>query len=332
MTNAIEISGLTKRYGPVVAVHGLSLTVSCGETFGLLGPNGAGKTTTVECIEGVRRPDGGSIRVLGIDAVRYPQQVKARIGVQLQATSLPPLITPREALELFASFYPNHRPAASLLGWAGLAEQADRPYERLSGGQKQRLALALALVNDPELVILDEPTAGLDAHARNELHELIKQFRDEGRTVLLTTHYIEEAEKLCDRVAILHRGRLIACGHPAELIREVGAQHSVELTVRGPTVERLAIPEGCRLVVRSQPRADRLRLKLLTESLSRAITELVQQLPPGSEIESLHVRSATLEEAFLKLTDDINADRTAAETSSNAPVGQNRIPADTGTP
>ncbi len=310
MAHAIELDELTKRYGSVVAVSKVSLTVDRGETFGLLGPNGAGKTTTVECIEGVRRPDSGSIRVLGIDPIRYPNQVKARIGVQLQTTSLPPLITPREALDLFGTFYPRRQPTASLLDWAGLREHADRPYDRLSGGQKQRLALALALVNDPELVILDEPTAGLDAHARHELHQLIERFRDEGRTVLLTTHYIEEAERLCDRVGILHRGRLIACGRPAELIRTVGAQHSVELTVRGPNLGQFHIPGSCHVVSRDHPASDRLQLKLLTESLSDTLTELIQHLPPGAELETLHVRNATLEEAFLKLTDDA---RTATE-------------------
>ncbi len=300
---AIEISGLVKRYSEVTAVDHLSFCVRVGETFGLLGPNGAGKTTTVECIEGIRRPDAGTIRVLGFDPITNPAAVKARIGVQLQTTSLPPLITPREALQLFATFYPRHREPDELLDWAGLSAHADRPYDSLSGGQQQRLALALALINDPALVILDEPTAGLDAHARHELHELIGRFRREGRTVLLTTHYIEEAERLCDRVAIMNHGRLIACDKPQRLIEAVGAQHTVEITLTGPSELSVPpVPARCRVVDCTRPGPNELHLTLLTDSLPESLPALISSLAPDYTISSLHVRNATLEEAFLKLT------------------------------
>ena len=215
----LAVRDLVKRYGAVEAAAGVSFEVADGEVFGLLGKNGAGKTTTLECVLGLRRPDSGSILVGGIDAVAHPDRVKALVGAQLQATALQDRITPREALWFFASFYRTPANPDELIQQFGLAEKADAPFETLSGGQKQRLGVALALVNEPKLVVLDEPTAGLDAQARRELHEIIGKIRSGGRTVVITTHYIEEAHQLCDRIGIIDRGKIVAAGRPDDLIR-----------------------------------------------------------------------------------------------------------------
>jgi ABC-2 type transport system ATP-binding protein len=301
---AVQVQGLVKRYGTVVAVDGLSFEVAEGEIFGLLGPNGAGKTTTVECIEGLRVPDEGKVWVLGHNPFREPSAVKERIGVQLQATSLPSYLRVREVLELFGSFYRRHRPAEELLAWAGLSEVAHRLYQNLSGGQKQRLALALALVNDPQLVILDEPTAGLDAHSRRQLHELIMRLKTEGKTVLLTTHYIEEAERLCDRVAIIDRGKLIAIDTPQNLIAQSGEASRIDIVTDRPltiaTLRHLpAVTE-----VRAQEGADGNGIaRLWTKDLPRTLTELMALLYQ-QQISLLHlsVTRPTLEDVFVRLT------------------------------
>ncbi len=221
---AVHIEGLVKRYGGVTAVDGVSLDIggrgegAAGEIFGILGRNGAGKTTTLECVIGLRRPDAGEITVAGIDAVREPAMARRKIGVQLQATALQDKITPRQALGLFAAFYSEPADIGDLLRRFGLEAKADAAFDTLSGGQKQRLALALALVNRPEIVILDEPTAGLDAEARRELHDAITEVKRAGHTVILTTHDIAEVERLCDRIAIMDRGRFVAVGRPGELV------------------------------------------------------------------------------------------------------------------
>lgn len=214
---AIEIAGLEKRYGPISAVDDLSLTVGPGEVFGVLGPNGAGKTTTVEILEGYRAPDAGTVRVLGLDPTREGADLRPRIGVMLQEGGLYPGITPREALALFATYYPSPRDPGELLERVGLVDAAGTLVRRMSGGQKQRLSLALALVGNPELVFLDEPTAGMDPRARLTTFELIEEMRARGVTVLLTTHAMDEAEQLCDRVAIVDHGRLVALGSPSDL-------------------------------------------------------------------------------------------------------------------
>ncbi len=221
----VTVRGLRKTYpGGVRAVDGLSFEVQPGEIFGLLGPNGAGKTTTLGLLEGLLQPDGGQVRVLGLDLPAQAAAVRRRIGVQLQRTSLIPDLTVREQLEVFARLYemPNpRRLAADLLARLNLTHKAEALPDALSGGQQQRLALALALVNEPQLVFLDEPTAGLDPQARRSLWRLIRELQAQGRTVILTTHYMEEAERLCDRVAIMDHGRLLALGAPSQLTAQL---------------------------------------------------------------------------------------------------------------
>jgi ABC-2 type transport system ATP-binding protein len=218
MELALAVAGLVKQYGRTRAVDDLHFEVARGEIFGLLGPNGAGKSTTLETIEGLKRPDSGTIRVLGRDPVTEPRAAREQLGVMLQSTQLPARLRVGEAVRLFAAFHSRPRPPDQVLAQVGLAERGHVAFQELSGGERQRLALALALVHDPTLLLLDEPTAGLDPRARRGLHELLLELKGRGKAILLTTHYIDEAEHLCDRVAILHHGRLRACGPPAELI------------------------------------------------------------------------------------------------------------------
>jgi ABC-2 type transport system ATP-binding protein len=213
----ISIANLVKHYGSTAAVDGLSFEVNRGEIFGLLGANGAGKTTTLECLAGLRKPDAGELRVAGEDPVRRPRAASERVGAVLQRTELPDQLTPREALALFGAFFRRRAGPGPLLDRFKLREKADAPYCTLSGGQRQRLALALAFVNEPEVVLLDEPATGLDPQAREELHAQLLALREDGQTVLLSTHDLEEAERLCDRVAVLHQGRLVALGAPGDL-------------------------------------------------------------------------------------------------------------------
>jgi ABC-2 type transport system ATP-binding protein len=230
----IEIQGLVKRYKDFIAVNGIDLEVRTGEIFGILGPNGAGKTTTLEMIEGLRTPDAGTIRVAGLDAVTQNDQVRKIIGVQLQTTALFPYLSARELVELFAAFYEIENPAAratELLGLVNLEEKAGNRIEELSGGQQQRLSIALALVNTPKITFLDEPTTGLDPHARRNLWQTILDVRAAGTTVVLTTHYMEEAEVLCDRIAIMDSGRVIACNTPEGLIRALPQDATVSATI-----------------------------------------------------------------------------------------------------
>jgi ABC-2 type transport system ATP-binding protein len=219
---ALELTALHKRYGRKVAVQDVTLRVAAGEIFGILGPNGAGKTTTVECAEGLRRPDSGTVRVFGTDPWAERGPARALIGVQLQESQLPEKLTVAESLELYASFYPDRADTAALMDRLGLTSQRNTRYKRLSGGQKQRLSIALALVGRPRLVVFDELTTGLDPAARRESWRLVEDLRDDGITVLLVTHYADEADRLCDRVAVLRAGRVAACGRPDELIAASG--------------------------------------------------------------------------------------------------------------
>jgi ABC-2 type transport system ATP-binding protein len=221
MTKAIAVQGLSRRHGAVQAADGISFEVAAGEIFGLLGPNGAGKTTTLECILGLIRPDQGRIEICGIDA--RERQAREKVGAVLQATGLQDKITPREALDLFASFYATPLKSDALLGRFGLVEKADAAFESLSGGQKQRLALALAFVGNPQALVLDEPTAGLDPQIRREVQGHIRVLKDNGRAVLLSTHDMDEAEQLCDRIAVIAGGKIVACGTPRDLIAGSGA-------------------------------------------------------------------------------------------------------------
>jgi ABC-2 type transport system ATP-binding protein len=218
----IEVNDLVKRYGSRVAVGGVSLAVEQGEIFGIVGPNGAGKTTTVECVEGLRRPDGGSVRVLGLDPWRDRGELRQRVGAQLQQANLPDAITVWEALELYASFYRSPRDPRALLEQLGLAEQRRTRFAKLSGGQRQRLNVALALAGNPEVAVLDELTTGLDPHARRDTWNMIEQINREGVTVILVSHFMEEVEALCGRVAVMDRGRVVALDTPAGLIERAG--------------------------------------------------------------------------------------------------------------
>lgn len=226
----IAVENLSKHYGSVTAVENLSFSVQRGEIFGVVGPNGAGKTTTVECLTGLRRADQGQIRVLGLDPRTAERELRRRVGVQLQQAALPDDILVWEALDLFASFYPAPVDWRALLETWGLAEKARARFNTLSGGQKQRLFIALALVNNPELVILDELTTGLDPQARRATWELVERLRDDGKTVLLVTHFMDEAERLCDRVAVIDRGHLVALDSPRALIRAVHAEARVRFS------------------------------------------------------------------------------------------------------
>ena len=295
----VVVRNLTKRYGDVAAAGGVSFDIEDGEIFGLLGPNGAGKTTTLECVIGLREPDEGTIEVCGIDARQRPRDVKQKIGAALQTTALQDKITPREALALFASFYRAPAPPAALLERFGLADKADAPFDTLSSGQRQRLALALAFVNNPELVFLDEPTTGLDAHARRELHGEIRRMKRDGHTVLLTTHYMEEAESLCDRVGVIDQGRIVACGRPAELIAASAGAPVVELTLSRP-LDRAALAsiEGV-----TELQLEGAAARFRAANVNRAIGALMALLEREHvALVELHVQKASLEDVFLQLT------------------------------
>jgi ABC-2 type transport system ATP-binding protein len=297
---AIRVEGLRKAYGQFEAVRGIDFDVAPGEVFGLLGPNGAGKTTTVEILEGLRPRSAGKVTVLGFDPAADTMAVKDRIGVSLQATNLPEKIRVVEAAELFAAFYSRSSDIAALLKRLQLWEKRAAFYSTLSGGQKQRLALALALVNEPQILFLDEPTTGLDPQVRLEIHTLIEELRDQKRTILLTTHYIEEAERLCDRVAIIDEGRIIASGTPRDLQRQVLGTAVVEVVTCAPLPDAPAAwPEDQPL----QFSPDRLRLTAGAPRPARTVVEIVKWLDSvGIEIEDLHIKRPTLEDVFIHLT------------------------------
>jgi ABC-2 type transport system ATP-binding protein len=302
MTDAVSVRNLIKHYGNTIAVDGISFSAAEGEIFGLLGRNGAGKTTAVECIIGLRRPDGGTIEVLGIDALTQPNLIKRQIGVQLQATALQDKITPREALTLFASFHEGGAKVDALIQRFDLAEAANAHFDTLSGGQRQRLALALAFVNQPRVLFLDEPTAGLDAQSRRQLHATIRQMKGEGHTIVLTTHYIEEAEELCDHLAIVDHGRVVAAGTPADLIAAAHGLSRIDLRTAKPLdprwIEKLAA------VREVEERGAGWRLK--TESTAQTLAELVGGLQTdGNNLIDLHVAQPSLEDVFIGLTGGI---------------------------
>ncbi len=301
MTASISVRGLRKNYGPLEAVKGLDFEVDAGEVFGLLGPNGAGKTTTVEILEGLRPRTGGDLAVLGFDPGTQKNQLKDRIGVCLQATNLPEKIRVGEALELFAAFYTRTVDGDQLLKRLQLWEKRGQFYGTLSGGQKQRLAIALALINDPQLLFLDEPTSGLDPQARLEIRSLIEELRREKRTILLTTHYIEEAEKLCDRVAIVDEGRIVAIGSPRELQDKNLGQSSIEILCGKPlqSADFPAWPHA----VKTKLGEDQRTLTVTSTHPARTLVELVKWIDQqGIELEDIHLRRPTLEDVFLELT------------------------------
>jgi len=298
----IRIRGLRKRYGDVAAVDGVDLTVYRGEIFGILGPNGAGKTTTLEMVEGLRRPDEGEIEVAGYDAVRESGRLKGIIGVQLQTTALFDYLSVEETLALFSDLYgaggSRRERVLRLLEMVSLAEKGRERVSRLSGGQQQRLSIALALVNDPQVVFLDEPTTGLDPQARRNLWEMVREIRAQGRTVVLTTHYMEEAEELCDRVAVMDHGRVLVCDTPLSLIRSLEVDATVLVTVDGRPDGGLERLPGVRGVERSGG-----DVRLRTADVQETIIGLMRLASErGVRLRNLTVQSANLEDVFISYT------------------------------
>ncbi|HSU87148.1 MAG TPA: ABC transporter ATP-binding protein [Chthoniobacterales bacterium] len=298
---AIHTRGLRKSYGALEAVKGIDIEVKTGEVFGLLGPNGAGKTTTVEILEGLRPRSGGEVRVLGFDPDLQKQSLKDRIGVCLQATNLPDKMKVHEALDLFGSFYTKRVDGDSLLRRLQLWEKRDAGYATLSGGQKQRLALALAMINDPQMLFLDEPTTGLDPQVRLEIRDLIEELRAEKRTILMTTHYIEEAERLCDRVAIIDNGVIIASGSPRELQEKSATQSSVEISLGGP-LPAGDLPSSAG-AIRTILSDDRRKISVSSSRPAQTLVELIRWIDVrGLELEDVHLSRPTLEDVFIELT------------------------------
>jgi ABC-2 type transport system ATP-binding protein len=295
---AVAVDGLVKTYGSRRAVDGVSFHVARGETFALLGPNGAGKTTTLEILEGYRAPDAGAVRVLGLDPQRQSAALRPRIGVMLQETGLYRSITPREALHLFASYYTAPADPDALLALVGLEDAARTRYRRLSGGQRQRLALALALVGRPELLFLDEPSAGMDPQARAATWDLIRQLKAAGTTVLLTTHYLEEAARLADRVAIVDHGQLIALGTPAELTRGDATQVRLRAAA-GLDVQALAALPSVLDARETQPGMYALQTQTAGDLLVEVAAWLRERDVLPSEV---RVGEESLEDVFLRLT------------------------------
>jgi ABC-2 type transport system ATP-binding protein len=299
MSAKVAVRDLRKRYGGVEAAAGVSFEIHDGEIFGLLGPNGAGKTTAVECVIGLRRPDAGTIEICGLDARRQPRAVKQKIGAALQTTALQDKITPREALALFGAFYAQRADPDALLDRFSLRDKAHAPFDTLSGGQRQRLALALAFVNHPELVFLDEPTTGLDPQSRLELHAEIARMKQDGHTVLLTTHYIDEANALCDRVAIIDRGRIIAVGAPEDLIAASRAAPTVSFTTSRP----LSAAAVASLAPAGNVTQDGAAVRFPTTDVRRTLGDLLAIVDhEGVDLTDLHVQKTTLEGVFLELT------------------------------
>jgi ABC-2 type transport system ATP-binding protein len=295
----LEVDNLVKNYGNVQAVRGVSFCVDEGEVFGLLGPNGAGKTTTVEILEGLRNPDGGRVRVCGYDPQVSPNELKHEIGAALQSTSLPDKLRVMEALRLFASFYKQRRDPEELLKRFGLEEKRNTYYSKLSGGQKQRLALAMALVNNPRVLFFDEPTAGLDPQVRREIYDIIEELRRDRKTILMTTHYIEEAERLCDRVAIVDHGKVIALGSPRELKQRSGNNTRIEVKLAKPVTNgTLKNLEGV-----ADAREVSGTYVLHTQRPPQTIVSLVKHLEAeGNELVSLEIASPSLEDVFIEMT------------------------------
>jgi len=299
MSAVIEVEKLRKSYGEIKAVNNISFTVAQGEIFGMLGPNGAGKTTTMEIVEGLRPADSGSVSVLGMDIRQRSRRIKASIGVQLQTTSLYPRLKVHEVIELFGSFFPKAVPANELIKLVGLEDSRDKLCINLSGGQQQRLSVSLALVNDPQILFLDEPTSGLDPQARHNIWDLIKLQKERGKTVFLTTHYMEEAERLCERVAIIDHGEIIATDRPDRLVSKHFREEAIEFQLDQPlgdeVLHQLA---GATNVVTENG-----RVTVYSSSVPATISALMEVAKQRDmKLTDLYVRRATLEDVFLKLT------------------------------
>jgi len=296
----VEVKGLRKNYNSLKAVDDVSFYIEKGEVFGLLGPNGAGKTTTVEIMEGLRCATSGEVRIAGFDPRKNDFRFKQILGVQLQKSAMEERIKAREALQLYGSYYKKSMPADELLELVGLSEKKNTYYQNLSGGQQQRLSLAIALVNDPEMVFLDEPTTGLDAQARRSIWEIINKLRSEKKTILLTTHYIEEAEHLCDRVSIIDHGRIIAEGTPRELIDNSGISHHIEFKTENPvsdqTIKQLSEKHG-------NINLDGDIYSMKSDQAGKPLIHLIKLLEKeANELIDLHLERPTLEDVFIKLT------------------------------
>ncbi|GIJ75725.1 ABC-2 type transport system ATP-binding protein [Micromonospora phaseoli] len=293
----IEVTNLHKRYGETVAVDDVSFSVTAGEIFGVLGPNGAGKTTTVECVAGLRVPDGGGVSVLGLDPRRDATRLRQLVGVQLQESQLPDRLRVTEALELYASFYRNPADPARLIDELGLGAKRNTPYEKLSGGQKQRLSIALALVGNPKIAILDELTTGLDPQARRDTWGLIERVRDSGVTVVLVTHFMEEAERLCDRLAVIDQGRVVALDSPAGLVSAVAPEQRIRFRPSAPVDDRLLteLPQ-----VTAVTRSGTQVVVTGTGDVLHAVTSVLARNQIIAA--DLRLEQATLDDAFVELT------------------------------
>lgn len=297
-TVVVRVENVRKAYGKTVAVSDVSFEVHEGEIFGLIGPNGAGKTTTLECVEGLRSPDGGRITVLGLDPVRDVYRLQNRIGVQLQEAQLQKRIKVREAVDLWASLYRTRLDVNRLVEQLGLVEKQNAWFMTLSGGQKQRLFIALALINDPELVFLDELTTGLDPQARRTIWDLVRGIRQRGKTVFMTTHLMEEAERLCDRVAVIDHGRIIDIGSPAALVRRHCPERSVVVTTHETSADAIfrALP-GVGAVAR---RGDQVSIRGRGDDLVAGVIQCIAQ--HAIPVRDFHTETPTLEDVFLTLT------------------------------
>ncbi|MCO1596564.1 ABC transporter ATP-binding protein [Micromonospora sp. RHAY321] len=293
----IEVTSLHKRYGDLVAVDDVSFTVAEGEIFGVLGPNGAGKTTTVECVAGLRVPDGGGVSVLGLDPRRDAAQLRQRVGVQLQESQLPDQLRVAEALDLYASFYRDPADPAHLIDTLGLGDKRNTAYKKLSGGQKQRLSIALALVGNPRVAILDELTTGLDPQSRRDTWTLIEQVRDSGVTIVLVTHFMEEAERLCDRVAVIDRGRVVALDSPAGLVSTVAPEQRIRFRPSASMDDRLLtdLPE-----VTAVQRTGSQVVVTGTGDVLHAVTSVLARNQIVAA--DLRLEQSTLDDAFVELT------------------------------
>ncbi len=297
MTAVIEVQHLHKTYGDTVAVGDVSFTVHEGEIFGILGPNGAGKTTTVECIEGLREPNGGEISVLGLDPQRDRAELTQRLGVQLQQSRLPDQLRVAEALELCSSFYERPADWRELMEVLGISAKARTPFRKLSGGQQQRLSIAMALVGNPRVAVLDELTTGLDPQARRDTWELIEGIRDRGVTIVLVTHFMEEAERLCDRVALIDAGQIVALDTPAALAERVETEQRIQFRPSVPVDDSLlaSLPEVTNVIRRGDV--------VVVTGTSKALNAVISVLARNQIVaEQLRVEQASLEDAFLAFT------------------------------
>ncbi len=297
---AIAVNALAKSYGRLKAIDGVSFSVGTGEIFGMVGPNGAGKTTTIECLEGMRFPDGGEIRVLGLDPRKDGQALRERIGVQLQQSALPDDMKVWEALDLFASYYRKPADWKPLLDRLDISDKRNSRFSKLSGGQKQRLFIALALVNDPELVFLDELTTGLDPHARRSMWDLVRAIRERGKTVFLTTHYMEEAEQLCDRVLVIDHGRIVALDSPANLVR--GLKSEIRILFTAESGLDPAPLKGLAGVTRIEQNGEKV---MVAGQGDRLICLVINALDAqGVRFRDLRTEQPDLEDVFLALTEE----------------------------